>query len=336
MILVGSSIVFYEGAGVVGQGVKDGFDEDVLADEVAGTFGPGGEDFLLLHLIEGFVGGHGFLDGGGSVFEHLDVGADVIEVGKGAVAGNDFDVGGELSYGLFHTVGHALDAAAAGDVNEGKAVANEIVAHVHDVIFGEVDDGVAVGVAGGKVERADVFAIEVDGDVMLEGDDRESGLFGGLVFHFQGAAIASGAAGDEALADVILRDDGGTRVGEGRITAAVIAVIVGVDDEADRLVGDFEIFERGLDFFGEGSEFVVDDDDAVFADGCGDVAALAFEHVDVAGNFGDLDLDLGPIRLFFLSGGESREKQGRGRGQEYTQSVGVAVHEMPSEGWVGF
>ena len=89
--------------------------------------------------------------------------------------------------------------------------------------------------------------------------------------------------------------------GEVRVSTSVIAVIVRVDDEADGLVGDAEIFQRGGDFFGERREFVVDDDDAVFADRRGDVAAGAFEHIDVAGHFRDFDLDFGEI--FVLSAG---------------------------------
>jgi len=58
-------------------------------------------------------------------------------------------------------VDHALHAAAAGHVNEREAVAHEVVAHVHDIVFWEEDDGVAVGVAGGKVQRANVLAVQV-------------------------------------------------------------------------------------------------------------------------------------------------------------------------------
>ncbi len=45
----------------------------------------------------------------------------------------------------------------------------------------------------------------------------------------------------------------------------MITVIVGIDHEADRLVGDAQVLERGLNFFREGSELIVDDNDTVFA-----------------------------------------------------------------------
>src|ERR1700739_1398113 len=84
-----------------------------------------------------------------------------------------------------------------------------------------------------------------------------------------------------------------------------------VDDEAHRLVGDPEAFERGLNFFGQGSELVVDQDDTVFADGGGDVASGAFQHVDIPGYFGGFDLDLGEILA--LREGKYRQEQQDGR-----------------------
>jgi len=77
---------------------------------------------------------------------------------------------------LFHGVNHAPDAAAAGYVNEGEAVAHEIVTHVHDIIFREENDGVAVGVAGGKMQGANVFSVQVYRHVVLESDDGQRRL----------------------------------------------------------------------------------------------------------------------------------------------------------------
>ena len=106
--------MFDEFAFGVGQGVVEGFGEDVGVDEVAGEFLPRGEDFFLLHLVESFVSFQGGFDGGARFFQHFDVGADIVEVGEGAVAGDDFYVGGELRDGLFHGGDHALHAAAGG------------------------------------------------------------------------------------------------------------------------------------------------------------------------------------------------------------------------------
>jgi len=57
----------------------------------------------------------------------------------------------------------------------------------------------------------------------------------------------------------------------------------------NRLAGD--ALQGCLDLLGQGSVLVVYDNDSVFAHGGADVAALALEHVNAAGDFGDLDLN---------------------------------------------
>src|SRR5215468_540081 len=236
----GSSIVLDELAGMPGERVIESFDEDVLADEVVGPFGPGREDFFLLHLIEGFVGVQGFLNHGRRFLEHFDVLADVVEIGNDTVAGDDSYVGRKLPDGFFYAVNHALHAAAAGDINEGKTVTDEIVTHVNDIVFGKEDDGVSVSVAGGKMQGADIFPVEMDGDVMLEGDDGKSSFFRGLDLHFHGTAVAGNASGSEAFADIVLRDEGRARRCERSISARVVAVVMSIDDKTDGLVRNAE------------------------------------------------------------------------------------------------
>jgi len=181
---------------------------------------------------------------------------------------------------------------------------------VHHIIFREKDDRVAVGVSGRKMQRSNVFAVEVDSDVTLESDDGKRSLFGGLVVHFHGAAIACYAACGQTLANIILRDHSRTGIGEGGVPAGVIAVIVSIDDEANRLVCDAKIFEPSLDFFGKRSKLVVNDDDSVSADRGRDISSLAFQHVDVSGNFSDLDLDFGPVGSLFLRRGATAAECG--------------------------
>jgi hypothetical protein len=141
----------------------------------AGILGvPGGQDFVLLHLVESLAGLDLFLDHGAGLLEHFGVLADLVEVGELAVAGDDFHVGRQHRDDLLASGDHALHAAAGSHVDEGIAVAYVVVAHVHDVGFGEEDDGVAVGVTSGKLQRANVLAVEVDGDVVIEGNDGQS------------------------------------------------------------------------------------------------------------------------------------------------------------------
>jgi len=56
-----------------------------------------------------------------------------------------------------------------------------------------------------------------------------------------------------------------------------------------------------LDFLRQGSILVIHDDDAVFSDGSANVAACAFQHIDVAGHFRDLHLDFAEILVLALS-----------------------------------
>src|SRR5262249_30647699 len=97
--------------------------------------------------------------------------------------------------------------------------------------------GVAVGVSGGKVQRANVFAIEMNGHIALEGDDRERFFWLRLILRLDGAAVATRTAADEPLAHVIMSDDRGAAVLTRNVAASVVAVKMGVEDKADRLVG---------------------------------------------------------------------------------------------------
>ena len=89
------------------------------------------------------------------------------------MSGNHSYVGRQLRRDLFRGGDHALDAAAARHVNKRKAVTHEIVAHVHNIVLREEDNGIAVGVPGRKMQRANVLAVQVHGHVVLEGDNRQ-------------------------------------------------------------------------------------------------------------------------------------------------------------------
>jgi hypothetical protein len=62
--------------------------------------------------------------------------------------------------------------------------------------FGKNDDGVAVGVPRGEMQRADVLAVEMHRDVVVEGDHRQRALFRRLVRRLDRATVAGGATGD--------------------------------------------------------------------------------------------------------------------------------------------
>ena len=98
-------------------------------------------------------------------------------------------------------------------------------------------------------------------------------LAAGLCVHVNGPAVARRAAALQALAHVVLRDDRRLLL-EICIPAGVIAVIVRVDDEPHRLVGD--ALQRGLNLVGQRGVLIVDDHDAVVADRRADVSSRAF------------------------------------------------------------
>src|SRR5713101_7749428 len=96
------------------------------------------------------------------------------------MSGNDLYIRRQLRGGFFHRIDHALHAAPAGHVNERKAVTHKVVAHVHDIIFRKENNGIAIGVARGKMQRANVLSVQMHGDVMFKRDDGECRLFRGL------------------------------------------------------------------------------------------------------------------------------------------------------------
>jgi hypothetical protein len=139
---------------------------------------------------------------------------------------------------------------------------------------------------------ADVFAVEVDGYIVVEGDDGQRALGLRLGFELHRSVVAGGAAFFEALADVVLGNDGRLLLEE-LVSTGVVLVVVGIDDEADGLVGD--ALECGLNLVGERGILVVNHDDAIVTYRSPDVAACALQHVYVAGDFNDLDLDFAEI-----------------------------------------
>ncbi len=155
-------------------------------------------------------------------------------------------------------------------IDKRKAVAHKVVAHVHHVRLGKEDDAVAVGVTARKMQGSDVLAVEVHGHIVIEGENRQGFLGLRLDFATNRSEIARRAALFQTLADVVVGDHGRLFL-EDCVSAGVVAVIVGVDDETNRLVGD--PLQRGLDLVGQGSILVIDDYDAIIAHRCADIPA---------------------------------------------------------------
>jgi hypothetical protein len=84
------------------------------------------------------------------------------------------------------------------------------------------------------------------------------------------------------------------------VAAGVVAVEMSVEDVFDRQRRD--LLDRGLDLVAKRRKLSVHHDDAVGADGDGDVATPAFEHIGVMTEVGLLDLHTVPIDLLLRVG----------------------------------
>src|ERR1051326_6407584 len=88
------------------------------------------------------------------------------------MTGDNFYVVRDFGQDLLIAGNHALHAAATVDVNEWEhSAVEEIVAHVDHVGLREEDHAIAIGVAVGKMNGSNIFAIQVDGDFVFKGDD---------------------------------------------------------------------------------------------------------------------------------------------------------------------
>jgi len=65
--------------------------------------------------------------------------------------GMTFTSAGSCAGRFFHRVDNACTLPPLATSMNGKPVAHEVVAHVHNIVFREENDGVAVRVAGGKI-----------------------------------------------------------------------------------------------------------------------------------------------------------------------------------------
>src|SRR5208283_4522609 len=115
--------------------------------------------------------------------EHLNILADLIEFRELPVAGNDLYVGRQHWDDFLAGCDHALHASTRAHIDEGKAVADIVVTHMHNVGLWEEDDGVAVRVSRGKVQCPDVFSVEVHSHVMVEGDNGQGAFLSRLHVH---------------------------------------------------------------------------------------------------------------------------------------------------------
>src|SRR5207237_4922475 len=108
---------------------------------------------------------------------------------------------------------------------------------------------------------------------------------------------------------VVMRDDGRILLEE-RIPARVILVIVRVDDEPHGFVRD--PLQGCSNLLCQGSVLIVYYDDPVLADGSANVAAGALQHINVAGDPCELNLNFAEVLIL---GGRQTAGQQNGSGE---------------------
>ncbi len=112
-------------------------------------------------------------DPAAQIDQHVAIADEVGAAGERAVAGDDHRLlVGDAEAGLDGGDG-AVDRAARIEVDEGQHAVEKGVAHVEHVGARPVDQHVAVGMGVVDMDDADVVAVEVEGEVLAEGDHRQ-------------------------------------------------------------------------------------------------------------------------------------------------------------------
>ena len=176
-----------------------------------------------------------------------------------------------------------------------------------------VDQRVAVGMGVLDMDDLDVVAIEVEGQIVAERHHRQRP--GRRRRHDLGA---DQLLHRHAAPDIVVGDDDGAGAAEILVPAAMVAMPVGVDDEAHRI--GIDRAHRGEDALGQRRKLVVDQDVAVGAVGKADIAAGAEQDGDARRDPLDPDLDGAPVAL--------RLRRGR-RGEAKCECGDDDAHESP-------
>jgi hypothetical protein len=122
----------------------------------------------------------------------------------------------------------------------------------------------------------DGFAVKMKTEILAEGHHRQTLWVRRRAFHLESREIR---AADQALTDIIVGEDQAAAPSQVLVTAGVVSVIVGVDEEFRVLATD--LFDRRENLVGQGRKLIVDEKGAVRADQQADVTALAGKHIDL-------------------------------------------------------
>lgn len=98
--------------------------------------------------------------------EHFHEGPHVIKIGNHAVTRDDYHIRGKCRNECLKGSNESASGTSRGQINERKTDTKKIVAHVHNVRLGKIDDAVAISVAILKVHYLDIFAVEMNRKVV--------------------------------------------------------------------------------------------------------------------------------------------------------------------------
>ena len=130
--------------------------------------------------------------------------------------------------------GQTFDVAAIFQVDKAKKPVKKEIAEMDNSGRGKEHGDISVGMRMGKVASLDLFAVEVEGQSTLEGEDRKCGVRG--CFY---ETLAEFSSGRQAFANVGMGYN--WRLGtEDAVAAGVVAVEMGIED-----VFEFGIVEMG-------------------------------------------------------------------------------------------
>ena len=148
---------------------------------------------------------------------------------------------------------------------------------------------------------------------------------------FIGSAIVQDLirAGHQVLqsaAYAVMGKDGGAKRRKIGVTAGMVAVQVGIDDETNRLVG--EAANRRNQLFGQWRELRIDDENAVVAGQHTDRAALPVEGIEIVSQLVGLDLDLAVVGSLLCGHRGRHQGSGDRKGQGKSECQGMSFHHF--------
>jgi hypothetical protein len=162
-----------------------------------------------------------------------------------------------------------------------------------------------------KMHHLDLFAIQMNRQGVVEGQDRQRAFGLGAAREDHGSAVAHRSAGFEPLANVIVRDDWSLLL-EVLITVCVVSVVVGINYESNPLVSN--LLESGTESCVPTPRTHRRPGRSRRLDICSDVAIFASQQVDIPRNLGNLHLDLLNVLLPKNSGNTSAQQRENSKG----------------------